>query len=86
MKFHQCLFKTCGLSIFEWSLKTGLSVYLFSVTVHTGDKPCTTLIKRPWDSNSKSIIFRYNKIYNQLTGSSDFTLKSLLPVNWQQPF
>ena len=22
----------------------------------------------------------------QLTGSSDFTLKSLLPVNWQQRF
>ena len=23
---------------------------------------------------------------NNLTGSSDFTLKSLLPINWQQPF
>ena len=25
-------------------------------------------------------------INNNLTGSSEFTLKSLLPVNWQQPF
>ena len=26
------------------------------------------------------------KVCCQLTGSSDFTLKSLLPVNWQQRF
>ena len=25
-------------------------------------------------------------INNNLTGSSEYTLKSLLPVNWQQPF
>ena len=28
----------------------------------------------------------YGKVCCQLTGSSDFTLKSLLPVNWQQRF
>ena len=28
----------------------------------------------------------YGKVCCQLTGSSDFTLKLLLPVNWQQRF
>ena len=27
---------------------------------------------------------KFGKVCYQLTGSSDFTLKSLLPVNWQQ--
>ena len=30
-------------------------------------------------------IFNIGKVCYKLTGSSDFTLKSLLPVNWQQP-
>ena len=33
------------------------------------------------DDNS---LFFLGKVCYQLTGSSDFTLKSLLPVNWQQ--
>ena len=31
-------------------------------------------------------IYYIGKVCCQLTGSSDFTLKSLLPVNWQQRF
>ena len=37
---------------------------------------------------SFTMIYSYHllvgKVCYQLTGSSDFTLKSLLPVNWQQ--
>ena len=35
-------------------------------------------------SPTQTFLSKYE--YNNLTGSSEFTLKSLLPVNWQQPF
>ena len=35
---------------------------------------------------SAQVSLNLGKVCCQLTGSSDFTLKSLLPVNWQQRF
>ena len=44
---------------------------------------CTRLDKMEKKKGKKDVNI-LGKVCYQLTGSSDFTLKSLLPVNWQQ--